>query len=246
MTPSKRPTPVPVSPTISPANSCQNDISYTFKLRNGKIKDCSWIVKNFLNLDNRRRNYCFEDDGVTITATGYACQSSCDICGATKSPAGSPITTSPVASPTTASPVTSPTTASPVAPPTTLAPVIAVPTTTQPVLPTCNLAQVVVNLDSSVLDNRVVIKKKVGTKFLEVVAVKKRNEFTTANGQYTVSSCLDDTECYKFIIRDSKQDGFTNGSGSYTLRWKGNVLRTSYFNGKNLQKETKQFGNNCY
>ena len=228
MTPSKRPTPVPVSPTISPANSCQNDISYTFKLRNGKIKDCSWIVKNFLRLDRRRRNYCFETDGVTITATGYACQSSCDLCGATKSPAGSP------------------TTASPVAPPTTLAPVIAVPTTTQPVLPTCNLAQVVVNLDNSVLDNKVVIKKKVGSKFTAVVAVIKRNEFTTANGQYTVSSCLDDTECYKFIIRDSKQDGFTNGSGSYTLRWKGNVLKKSFFNGRSLLREKKRFGNNCY
>lgn len=237
MTPSKRPTPVPVSPTISPANSCQNDISYTFKLRNGKIKDCSWIVKNYLKLDNRRRNYCFEDDGVTITATGYACQSSCDICGATKSPAGSPITTSPVASPTTASPVVSPTT---------LAPVIAVPTTTQPVLPTCNLAQVVVNLDNSILDNKVVIKKKVGSKFSEVVAVKKRNEFKTANAQYTVSSCLDDTECYKFIIRDYNQDGFTNGSGSYTLRWKGDVLRTSSFDGSKLKKETRRFGNNCY
>jgi PT repeat. len=72
---------------------CEDDASYRFILDNGTEQDCEWFVRNLDKIDVRRGRYCYAEDGVSASAVGDACVSSCGFCFV-------PPTRSPTAAPT--------------------------------------------------------------------------------------------------------------------------------------------------
>ena len=52
--------------------ACVDDPDYTFNLRNGSTKRCTWLVMNSTKADGRKIKYC--------TAIGASCRKSCGYC----------------------------------------------------------------------------------------------------------------------------------------------------------------------
>ena len=60
--------------------SCQDDPEFTFSLRNGNTKNCSWFYKNEEKIVKRKYGYCYEDDRSTPTVLAGSCARSCGLC----------------------------------------------------------------------------------------------------------------------------------------------------------------------
>lgn len=113
----------------------------------------------------------------------------------------------------------------------------------------CSKLDIDINIDSSVNDNILLVKRRDPStrKFGDRIFKKGKAKFNTPNGSYRYSiDCLyPATECYLFLLKDVTKDGFTNGSGSFTVELDGNVLKSSTFRGvtaKSLRRQRKKFG----
>ncbi len=96
-------------------------------------------------------------------------------------------------------------------------------------------------LDNGVNQNAVIVQNKGTNKRVFKLGT---SEFDTANKSYQWFKCLDSNQCYRFKIVDKGKDGFTDGSGTYTLKWDGIEVQVSQFDGTagNLRREIVKFG----
>jgi len=68
--------------TCGSCNTCEDDEDFEFYLNNENLQKCAWFTRNnsMDTIDNRRNNYCYEEDGESSSDIGDVCISACGFC----------------------------------------------------------------------------------------------------------------------------------------------------------------------
>lgn len=73
--------------------SCSDNKSFSFLTNQGRNKKCEWI--NARNMLQRRRKYCYSNDGTSASKVGDECPNSCGFCLLEQKPSPAPINNAP-------------------------------------------------------------------------------------------------------------------------------------------------------
>lgn len=73
--------------------SCSDNKSFTFRTKQGTNQKCKWI--NARNMLQRRRTYCYANDGTSASKVGDECPNSCGFCLLEEKPSPAPINNAP-------------------------------------------------------------------------------------------------------------------------------------------------------
>ena len=73
--------------------SCSDNKSFSFMTKQGRNQTCEWISAR--NMLERRRKYCYANDGTSASKVGDECPNSCGFCLFEQNPSPAPINNAP-------------------------------------------------------------------------------------------------------------------------------------------------------